>query len=342
MEKSSVISVDLAKSVFQVAVGREDGRKAEQFRLSRAAFLQFFANREAGVVVLEACGSAHHWARELAKLGHRPVLLPAQHVRPYVRGNKTDRTDALGLLEAYRHAALTPVPVKSLEHQAITLMHRLRSGWMQARRARLNQIRGVLREFGVTIPVGAKHVLPRLRALWVEQPCPVPVLLHELLRSAAQEIEQLEERIAEAETQLKRLARSSPEMGWLMSVPGIGLLTATALVASLGSPQRFATGRHLGSFLGLTPRESSSAERRRQGRITKRGDGYLRCLLVHGARTVLRHAPRHKNPDRLRSWALRLVATRGKKTATVALANKMARLAWAVWSREQDYQAQAA
>lgn len=339
MSESSVIGVDLAKSVFEIAVSRQPGRISERHRLSRARFLEFFAQLQPVTVVLESCGSAHHFARELVKLGHCPVLLPAQHVRPYVRGNKTDSADAAALLEAFRNQQIRPVPVKTCAQQALTGLHRLRSGWQTTRIARLNAVRGLLREFGVVIPVGARHVLPQLTEQLARSPEEIPAVLHPVLLEMADEIRELERRIATVDTCLAEQSRQLPEVARLRTIPGIGPLTATALVAFVGDVQRFRSSRHFASFLGLTPREHSSGLRRHLGRISKRGDTYLRTLLIHGARAVLRAAKRRQAPDRLRAWALSLQATRGHNKAAVALANKLARTAWAVWRRGTTFEA---
>jgi transposase len=330
----TTIAVDLAKSVFQVAVSKRAGRVAEEHRLSRARFRRFMSEREPAVVVLEACGSSHHWARELRAVGHAVVLLPPHEVRPYVRRNKTDASDARALLEAYRNDAICPVPVKSIDQQALGALHRLRSEWVATRTARLNAVRGFLRELGIMVPQGARHVMPRARAVsTAEAPEPLLVALAEM----CQEIEELEARIARVERQLRTLGRDSTAVGQLMTVPGVGLLTATALVAFVGDVRRFRTGRHFASYLGITPRERSSGHRRRLGRISKRGDAYLRTLLVHGARSVLWSAKRCKEPDGLRRWALEVERRQGHNKAAVALANKLARIIWAVWRQERSF-----
>jgi transposase len=335
---STTLAVDLAKSVFAVAVSSRPGHIERQLRLTRARFLEFMARHQPAVVVLEACGSAHYWSRQLAAFGHTPVLLPAQYVRPYVRRNKTDDTDAAALLEAYRNDQIRPVAVKSVEQQALVALHRLRSAWMATRTARLNALRGFLRELGLTIPVGARHVLPRLTALLAEDPSPVPASLHSPLLETAAEIRDLERRIRDLEGQLQRQARALPAVHRHRTVPGIGLLTSTALFALGGDLRRFRSGRHFASFLGLTPRERSSGHRRHLGAISKRGDAYLRTLFIHGARSVLSAAKHKKQPDRLRAWALRLERTAGHNRAAVALANKLARIAWAVSTRERDFE----
>ena len=337
MEKHTVVAVDIAKVVFDVAVSHEPGRVAERKRLSRAAFSLFFAQLPASTVVMEACGMAHYWARRLEELGHTVVLLPPHQVRPYVTRNKTDRTDAKGILEAYRNADIRPVPIKSVAQQVLCSLHRFRSGWLAARTAQINTLRGLLRELGLVIPLGAEKVLPQVRILIADADSGIPDSLRPVLATACDEIKTLTDNIKMTERQLEALAEQTPAVQRLRSVPGIGLLIATALVAFLGDIQRFPSGRHLASYIGLTPREFSSGMKRRLGRISKRGDAYLRMLLIHGARSVLCHAKKAQQHDRLRTWALALEKRTRHNTAAVALANKLARIAWAVWKHDKDY-----
>jgi transposase len=338
--KSTTIAVDLAKNVFQVAVSHHPGKVAESHRLSRSQFLRFLAERQPALVLMEACGTAHFWGRKAQEFGHQVLLLPPGHVRPYVRRNKTDQTDTKGLLEAHRNEDIHPVPLKSVAQQTLAGLHRLRSAWMADRTARINLVRGLLRELGYTLPLGARHVVSRAWAVLDAPDSELPAPLSLTLGAALREIHDFEARIADVEKQLRALAAEMPVVKRLRSIPGIGLLTATALVAFIGDVQRFASCRRFASFLGLTPREHSSGLTRRLGRISKRGDIYLRMLLVHGARSVLLAAKRAKQPDRLRAWALHLQATRGHNKAAVALANKMARIVWAVWHHETSYQSQ--
>lgn len=337
VEHPMTIAVDLAKSVFEVAVSREPGRVCERKRLTRGQMSSFFVNRPAATV-LEACGTAHFWGRLLRGFGHRVLLLPAQHVCRYRLRDKTDHADTLALLEAHRNEKIVPVPVKDLPQQSIAALHRIRTGWIATRTARLNTIRGLLRELGLVIPLGAKLVLPRLSQALSDPQGSIPESLHPILLAAAAEIRTLEQNIQQLERQLETLSRSLPAASSLRSVPGIGLLTATALIASIGDPARFRSGRRLSSCLGLVPREHSSGSSRHLGSITKRGDPYLRTLLTHGARSVLWAAKNDKNPDPLRRWALTVQARRGHNKATIALANKLARIAWAVWSKNTAYQ----
>lgn len=335
---STTIAVDLAKSVFELAVSSEPGSVREYHRFSRARFERFFADRQPATVLFEACSSAHHWARELERLGHSVVLLPPHTVRPYVQRNKTDRTDAKALLEAFRNDDIHPVPVKSLDQHVLTALHRFRSTYIAARTARINTTRGVLREIGIFIPQGASRVLPTVRALIDDLQSPLPLALRHALTEAIAEIQDFERRIKSIEKELDALAKDDPVVSSLKTIPGIGLLTATALVAFVGDVRRFPSGRHFSSYLGLTPREHSSGLSRHLGRISKRGDPYLRMLLIHGARSVLWAAKKSPHPDRLRTWALEIEKSRGHNKAAVALANKLARIAWAVWKYHRPFE----
>jgi transposase len=334
----TTIAVDLAKSVFEVAVSRRPGAVAERLRLSRAQFSRLLAERPPATVVLEACGTAHYWGRTAEARGHRVRLLPPHAVRAYVSRNKTDRADTKGLLEANRNDDIRPVPVKSIDQQGLAFLHRVRSTWMATRTARLNLVRGILRELGVPIPVGARRVVPQLWALVSDADAALPDSLRPILAELAREIGELEARVRSLEASLEGLAEASPVVTRLRTIPGVGLLTATALLAFVGDIRRFPSGRHFASYLGLTPRESSSGLRRRLGAISKRGDPYLRMLLIHGARAALCNAKRTKrSPDRLRTWAIEREHLRGHNKATVALANKLARIAWAVWRYDRNF-----
>lgn len=335
--QSTLVAVDLAKNVFEIAVSRQPGKVAERHRLSRSKFLEFFAERQPEVVLLEATGSAHHWGRQLQQLGHQPVLLPPRAVKRYRDGNKTDRTDTKSLLEASRNEEIRPVPLKTVAQQTLTSLHRLRSAWMATRTARINTVRGLLRELGLTIPLGARRVVPLVIGLLADPDSAIPLPLRAVLGEACEEIHQLEARIRTVERQLEALAKEIPAVEHLRSIPGVGLLTATAFYAFVGDARRFPTARHFASYLGLTPREHSSGNVRRLGRISKRGDAYLRTLLTHGARAVLRAAHVATSPTPLYSWAIAVHQRRGHNVAAIALANKLARIIWAVWRQQRRF-----
>jgi len=338
---TTTVGVDLAKNRFELAVADAEHRIQRRARLTRAQFAGFFGNHPASRVVMEACGSAHHWARTLQAQGHQVQLLPAQYVRAYVKRNKTDAADAGALLEAARCAEIRPVPVKSIEQQAIQQLHRLRAQCMGTRIARINWLRGALREFGFCIPLGARRGISAVRqALAACEPA-VPALLRPGIEDTLVEIAALEQRCTRIERELAGLTHDDVVVRNLLAIPGIGLLSATALTAAIVDIQRFRSGRHLASWLGLTAREYSSGERRRLGRISKRGDVYLRTLLIHGARAVLNAAlsaaHRGRPLDRLRTWALATQQRCGYNKATVALANKLARIVWATWKYQRSF-----
>ena len=331
---ATTVAVDLAKSVFQLAVADASWRVIETHRLTRTQFERWFANRDVSLVIMEACGSAHHWARWLNGLGIEVRLLPAQYVRAYVKRNKTDAADAAALLEACRASDMHPVRVKSVEQQALQGMHRIRSLWMGTRTSRINALRGFCREFGIAIPVGARTGIEAISRVLADPATAVPDLIRGTARLLVEEIRLLEARIAQLERELASLAKLSPACTTLLSIPGIGLLTATALVAATsGDVSHFKDARHFASWFGLTPKEYSSGGSRYLGHISKKGDRYLRMLLTHGARSVLRAAVaaqgKGKTVQGVRHWALQVQARSNHNKATCALANKLARICYA-------------
>ncbi|WP_230970030.1 IS110 family RNA-guided transposase [Nitrogeniibacter aestuarii] len=332
---ATTISVDLAKSVFQIAVANDKWEAIESHRLTRSQFERWFANRAVRLVIMEACGSAHHWARWLGAQGIEVRLLPAAYVRAYVRRNKTDAADARALLEAARASDICPVQIKSVEQQALQSLHRTRSLWMGTSTSRINALRGFCREFGLGIPQGARTGIEAISRAVADPASALPELIREPVRQLLEEIRLLEARIAQIEQQLSQCARQSASCQALLSVPGIGLLTATAMVAATGGHvSHFKDARHFASWFGLTPKEYSSGSTRHLGRISKRGDKYLRMLLTHGARASLRAATvslqAGRQIDTLRQWALQVQQRACHNKAACALANKMARICYAV------------
>lgn len=332
---ATTVAVDLAKSVFQLAVADAHWRVIESHRLSRPQFERWFANRNVGLVIMEACGSAHHWARWLQRMGIDVRLLPPAYIRAYVKRNKTDAADARALLEAARCGDIVPVQIKSLEQQALQALHRTRSLWMATRTSRINALRGFCREFGLPVPQGAGSGVTAIRRLILDDASPLPRLIRHSMQLLVEEIELLEVRVAQLEQELSALAKQSPACTALLSVPGVGLLTATAMVAATGgSVSHFKDARHFASWFGLTPREFSSGNSRVLGRISKRGDRYLRMLLTHGARSVLRAtrmaSAAGKPLDGLRRWAMSLAGRMHHNKAACAVANKLARICYAV------------
>lgn len=339
---TTTVAIDLAKSVFQLAVADGNWRVTEQHRLTRAQFERWFINRSVSLVIMEACGSAHHWARWFNSLGIEVKLLPAAYIRAYVKRNKTDAADACALLEAARCADITPVKVKSLEQQALQGLHRTRSLWMGTRTARINALRGFCREFGIVIPVGSRTGIEQISRVLADPSSAVPSLIRNAMKLLLEEIRMLEARITQLERELMVLAKQSPACTTLLSIPGIGLLTATAMVAATsGQVSHFKDARHFASWFGLTPKEYSSGSTRCLGRISKRGDRYLRMLLTHGARSVLRAASvahaAGKQLDSLRQWGLAVQARSNHNKAACAMANKIARICYATLRDGEPY-----
>jgi transposase len=331
---ASTVAIDLAKEVFELAFADAQGRVIERKRLSRKAFARVMEQRPPLQVLMEACGSAHYWGRRFERQGCQVRLLPARDVRPYVRGNKTDRNDVAGMLEADRCGSIASVPVKTPEQQAIQALHRLREHLKAERTATINLLRGVLREFGIVIAQGAAKVPAQVREALEDGDNELPMALRHSLGEQLQRLAQLQADMRAIEQRLEEYAHRDVAVQRYQRVPGVGLLTATALRASAGDLSRFRNGRQFSAWLGLTPREHSSGQQRRLGGLTKRGDVYLRTLLIHGARAVLQGARlKHKRGqplDPLQTWALGVQDKRGHNKAACALANKLARRLWAM------------
>jgi len=338
---ATTVAVDLAKTVFELALANAQWRVIGRQRLNRAQFTRFLTETASTHIVMEACGMAHFWGRLAQQHGHRVTLVPPSYVRPYVRRNKTDRADAEAILEAVRSGEMPSVPVKRVEQQALVALHRVREQWMTTRTARINTLRGILREHGLLLPAGARAAVQAVPVLLEEAQTILPLHLRMVLTDVRAEIRALETRIANLERELRALADADPVVARLLTIPGIGVLTATALVGSVGHVHAFRRARQFASWLGLTPREHSSGTRRRLGSISKRGDVYLRCLLTHGARAVMITAQRRRAAaqplTRLHHWALTVRDRRGHNKATIAVANKLGRTVWAVWHHDVPF-----
>lgn len=339
---ATTVAVGLAKSVFQLAVADSHWKIVETHRLTRTQFERWFANRSVDRVVMEACGSAHHWARWLNGLAIEVLLLPPAYVRAYVKRNKTDAADAAALLEACRASDIQPVRVKSVEQQALQGLHRTRSLWMGTRTSRINALRGFCREFGIMVSQGSRVGVEQMSRVLADPHSAVPELIRGTMKLLIEEIRLLEQRIGELERTLAQVARQSPACTTLLSIPGVGLLTATAMVAATsGNVAHFKSARHFASWLGLTPKEYSSGSTRHLGRISKRGDRYLRMLLTHGARSVLRASVVARQAGRpldgLREWASAVQGRTNHNKAACALANKLARICYASLRDGVDY-----
>lgn len=324
--------VDIAKNVMQLhwveAETGEIGRK----KLARAKLVAYFAQLKPVRIVLEACGSAHHWARVFTQQGHQVELLPPGQVRPFVRSNKDDAADARAIWVAGQQSDIRRVPHKSVAQQSVLSLHRTRSHWVSVRTATVNSLRGLLYEFGVILRGGRKAGLKALagqRAAIDEQlPGPMRVLVDGQLKT----LEQIEQRIDELEHQIAALQGQLEGARQLDRVPGIGVLGSTALAATLGDGKAWRSGREFSASLGLVPAHAGTGGKVRMGHLSKRGDPYLRTLLIHGARAVIEHA---KDKPK---WIEQLLVRRPHNVAVVALANKMARTAWALTAHGRAYQ----
>jgi transposase len=333
--KITRVGLDLAKRVFQVHGVNEHGAAKLSQKLARGEVLQFFAQLPPCTVGIEACGGAHYWGRELGKLGHSVRLMAAQFVNPYRKSGKNDVNDAEAICEAVGRPNMRFVSVKSEEQQAVLMMHRARSLVVSNRTAQVNQIRGLLGEFGVIVPVGIERLRKQLPEILEDAENGLPLLARQILADLLEQLQRLDAQIKHYDHQLARLASQSEPARRLMAIEGIGPVTATALVASVGNAQVFKNGRQFAAWLGLTPRQYSSGGAMRLGRITKRGDRYLRMLLVHGARALLRFV--NRKSDTKSTWARRLKERRHVNVAAVALAAKHARIIWALLAKGTTY-----
>lgn len=333
----TTIAVDLSKSVFELALADDRHRIVARRRLSRVQFSRFLATVKPARLVMEACSTAHYWSRMAVQHGHQVKLLHARYVRPYVRRNKTDSADAGALLQADQDRELKPVPVKNEHQQALQSLHRIRAQWDKSRTARINCAKALLAEFGAVLPRGSKDLALRLRRAADELPHPLQRSFHELI----DEIVDLGQRLANLNRELKGLLANEPDGVRLSSINGIGVITATAMIGRVPDIHAFKRGRSFAGWLGLTAREYSTGSKRRLGPISKKGDRYLRKLLIHGARSALLAAARARANDRpltrLQCWALETQQRIGHNKATVALANKMARIVWAVWTQRKTF-----
>jgi transposase len=304
-------------------------------RLSRSQLIPFFAKLSPCLVGIEACSSAHHWAREIQRFGHDVRLIPPQYVKPYVKRNKTDAADAEAICEAVGLANMRFVPIKTPDQQAILSLHRTRSLLIRQRTAAINAIRGLLSEFGLVAAKGRSRLDELERRLKSAEPEQVPAEARAAVETLFSHVAALRTKAEEIEAKLLAWHRASEPSQRLAEVPGIGILTATALVAAVGSGRQFQSSRHFAAWLGLTPRVRASGDRYHIGRISKGGDRYLRTMLIHGARAVVA-ALRRRNA-RSRPWVVRLAERRPVPVAATALAHKTARVAWAMLSREEQY-----
>ncbi|MBV6271862.1 IS110 family transposase [Alcaligenaceae bacterium CGII-47] len=333
----TTVGIDLAKDVFQIHGVDAQGKVILRKQLRRAQVAQFFVNLPPCLIGMEACGSAHYWARKLQEQGHTVRLMAPQFVKPYVKTNKHDVADAEAICEAVRRPNMRFVPIKNVEQQAILAVHRVRQGLIKARTAQANQIRGLLSEFGLVLPVGISSVYQRVPILLDQAKGELPGMFQELIWRLLEHLKDLDRQVNELERQINVWHRSNELSRKLEKVPGIGPITASALVASIGNAKSFANGRQLAAWLGLVPKQHSTGGKMNLLGISKRGDTYLRTLLIHGGRAIIRCAG--QKPPQANSWLARLLARRHKNVATVALANKNARIVWALLAHDREFRA---
>lgn len=336
MSKITTVGLDLAKNVFHVMCCDERGKVVKKRMLKRGQVLAFFAPLARCLIGMEACASAHYWARQLAALGHEVKLVPAQYVKAYVRGNKNDYNDALAISEAVTRPQMRFVSVKTVAQQDVQALHRLRERSVQMRTGLCNQIRGLVGEYGLVCAKGVAN-LRRQIPVWLEDgENGLSDFFRRLLSQSYQQLQRLDEQIDVYTQELKRHSQQNEACQRLQSIPGYGPIVASVFYSQVGNGEAYRRGRDVAASLGLVPRQHSSGGKDSLLGISKRGDRYLRSLLVHGARAVVSRA-KHKD-DRLSRWINRLRAERGMNKATVALANKMARMGWAILANKTVYQ----
>ncbi len=330
------VGIDLAKLVFQVHGVDARGKVALRKQLKRSQVAEFFSQLAPCLIGMEACGGAHFWARKLMEFGHTVKLIAPQFVKPYVKTNKNDAADAEAICEAVGRPNMRFVPIKNVEQQALLGLHRVRQGFVAARTAQANQIRGLLTEFGMVIPVGIRSIERKVPEFLEDAENGLSGASRALFARLFENFRALDRQVAELEREINVWHREDTRSRRLEAIPGIGPLTASALVASVGDAKLFHNGRQFAAWLGLVPRQSSSGGKTNLLGISKRGDTYLRTLLIHGARSVLFSLKRH--PDRAEQWLMRVADRRNPNIAAVALANKNARTVWALLAHGRDFQ----
>lgn len=336
MNEITTVGLDLAKSVFHAVCLDSRGREAMKKMLRRAQVLDWFANLPPCLIGMEACAGAHEWARRLRALGHNVRLIPPQYVKAYVQGNKNDYNDARAIAEAVGRPRMRFVAVKTVAQQDVQALHRLRASHVAERTAVCNQLRGLLAEYGIVLPKGVTTLRKRIPELLEDGENGLTPLFRRMLERGAQKLRQVDEHIMFYDQLLAEQARDDEAQRRLRTIPGFGPVVASAFHATVGDGQAYRRGRDVSASLGLVPGQHGSGGKEVLLGISKRGDGYLRSLLVHAARSVLCHAERKE--DRLSRWATKVKAERGANKAAVALANKLARIGWAVLRHQTVYQ----
>jgi transposase len=335
--KITSVGIDLAKSVFSMHGIDEHGKTVLRRTVSRGKVMEAMAGIGPCLVGVEACSGAHHWARALGKLGHTVRIIAPRFVAPYRKSGKNDGNDAEAICEALGRPSMRFVAVKSAEQQALLVVHRVRKGLVDERTALINQLRGLLSEFGLVMAKGRYQARHQLPVILEDTGNGIPELARQCFLDVNERIRELDARLLAYERRIEALAREAEAARRLLAIPGVGPVTATAIVATVGHATEFKNGRQFAAWLGLVPRQYSTGGKVRLGRITKRGDVYLRTLLIHGTRAVL--AQLNKRTDRASAWVRGLIERRGLKRAAVALAAKNARTIWAMLAKGEAYRA---
>ena len=335
MEAITTVGLDIAKSVFQVHGVDAAGKVIVRRQLKRRHVLAFFQRLPACVVGIEACATSHHWSRELKMLGHNVRLMPPAYVKPYVKRQKNDATDAEAICEAVTRANMRFVETKTPEQQSCLMLHRTRQLFIRQQTSVINAIRAHMAEFGIVAPVGRKGVEQLLAVITETKDQRVPELARACIAALGAQLRRLKEQILEFDRRILAWHRSNATSRRLEAIPGIGPALATALVASVANPKAFRSGRNFSAWIGLVPKQHSSGGKDKLGSISKQGDRYLRSLFTAGALAVIRYAKLHGTKHR--PWLTALLARRSTKVAAIALANKIARIAWAMMARDEHY-----
>jgi len=335
VKKIKLVGIDLAKSCFQVCALDEQGKVLYNRRYTAKKFAEAMLQLEPTTVAMEACAAAHHWGRRLHSRGHEVRLVPPQHAKAFRRVHKSDEHDALSIAEAAQRPNLHFVPVKTLTQQDLQMLGGLREQAVAQRTAFVNQARGYAREYGVSLPKGRRIFMNELPSAIEDASNDLTPIAREALAALLEEIKQIDERIDQLQHSMTALAKEDPAHDRLQSIPGVGPVLAPTVLAKLGHAQQFSSGRHCAAWVGLVPRQNGTGGKTQLGSISKNGDRTLRTLLIHGARTVVRWASKHDHAQS--RWIKQLAARVGVNKATVALANKMIRMIWAVLRTETTF-----
>jgi transposase len=335
--KIYALGIDLGKTVFHLVGLDANGQVVVRKRFSRTQLLAFTANVQAQLIGMEACSGAHFLGRALRAQGHDVRLMPAQYVKPYVQTNKSDYIDAEAIAEAVQRPRMRFVPIKTEEQLDLQALHRVRERWVMRRTAVVNQVRSLLLERGLTVPKGRRHLNQALPRILEDAELPLSGSFRVLLAQLQLELEQLAARIAQIDAVIEQEARENEACQRLTTIPGVGPVTATALIGAIGNGSAFGKGRDLSTWMGIVPGEFTTGGKQKLLGISKRGNKYLRRLFVQGARSVLQQ--RDKQAPGLSLWLAQLLACKHQNVVVVALANKLVRIAWAVLCRNESYRA---